>query len=85
MSLTPQQADIIKLAQANAGRLTSKQVIDEFGDKYFHNGPKYLGLILARMVESGLLTRGKKGVFVIGKGKGAKESAESGQVSLFEN
>lgn len=83
MSLTPQQSDIIKLAQANDGRLTSKQVVEKFGDQYFHNGPKYLGLILARMVESGLLSKEKKGVFVIGKGKGTKESAGSGQVSLF--
>ncbi len=87
MKLTPQQDKILKYAQANGDRITSKQVQEAFSDRYYRNADQYLGAILSRMVKAGLLTRERPGVFTVGNGKGEKRSLSKpvpGELSLFE-
>lgn len=87
MKLTPQQDKILRFAQANGNRITSKQAQENFSERYYMNTDAHLGAILSRMVKAGLLTREKRGVFTVGNGGPEKRSLEKpipGELPLFE-
>ncbi len=69
------------------GTITKAEAVALIGDRYYRHADKYVGDILSRMVDAGMLTRVKPGVFTIGNGKAkvkAKpEGGDDGQSSLF--
>ena len=63
---SPKQRDILKLFRPGL-EVTKQAIVDVYGDYYYHNGEKYIGEILGRMVKCGLIERVKPGVFRLGK------------------
>lgn len=61
--MTPHQRLLVAFAARNNHQITKEQAVTLLGDNYFHNAEKYVGEILARMVNSGILTRLKPGIF----------------------
>lgn len=75
MTLTPHQRKILALARSNGGTVTKKQVVENFGHRYFCNAEKHVGDCLSRMIKARLLDRLKPGVYAIGAGTKAKPAA----------
>ncbi len=71
----------------NNGQITRTRAIELIGHCYFHNGPKYVSEVLARMVNSGKLTRIGRGNYevVAHKKLKAMDAPELGsnQIKLF--
>ena len=80
MTATKTQKQIIQFAHANGGQITKREAVDLFSHRYFINESHYVGEILSRMVNAGMLTRIKPGVFELG-GKVQK----SGSVETAKN
>lgn len=87
MALTPAQKQILRDVKAKDGRITLKELTAAYGNHYYHNGAKYLGEILSRMVNQNLLVRVKPGVYTLGTGKKNSKRADAAfienQVTLF--
>jgi len=58
--LTPKQRKILDLAKN--GEFTKQEAVALIGDNY-NSAEKYVGEVLSRMVESGLIIRVRNGVF----------------------
>ena len=85
--LSPKQRDILKLFRPGF-EVTKQTVVDAYGGTYYHNGEKYVGEILGRMVNAGLIERVKPGVFrlpdkPVEKRKKAAEIIDDKQPTLF--
>ena len=52
---------------AKHGRITKKEAVEIAGSGYYYNAEKYVGEILSRLVNAGVLKREKPGVFVPGE------------------
>lgn len=87
--MTPTQKAIIRAAQIRGGTITSEDASKLIEAKYFGYAGTAIEHILSRMVDAGLLTRVKPGVFTIGNGKGKANAkpdvSDDGQSSLFGN
>lgn len=59
------QKIILRFAIKNNNQITKKQAVELMGHNYYHNGEKYVGEVLSRMVKSQLLKRIKNGLFEI--------------------
>ncbi len=82
--MTPDQKKILDFAHRQGGYFTKAEAVREFGEKYYHNGEKYVGDRLSRMVSAGLLEREAKGRYKAGKGKKNKPATiDDGQIELF--
>ena len=68
MNLPSKQQAIIDRCRQD-GQITSKIANEMLAGYYYHNGEKYVGEILGRMVTSGKLKRIKPGLFELGIGK----------------
>lgn len=68
MNLPSKQKAILDHVRLN-GNITSKVANQMLAGYYYHNGEKYVGEILSRMVKAGKLARIKPGLFELGKGK----------------
>ena len=88
MALSNNQAEILRFVQANGGKATTTQVLEQFGSNYFCNAETHLGAVVGRMVNAGLLVRERRGVYALGSGKkpqAAPTPASTGGVmSLFD-
>ncbi len=87
--LSPKQRDILKLFRPGF-EVTKQTVIDSgYAGSYYHNGAKYIGEILGRMVRQGLIERVKPGVFRLPDKPPVKqtyikaETADDKQLTLF--
>lgn len=70
---------ILAFARKNEGKITKKEVMDIPGvDDYYHNGAKYVGEILTRMVKRNILIRIKPGHYEM-----RFKPADPNQTSLF--
>ncbi len=58
---------IIDLCRKNGGVLTKKEAVAAFGHWYFHNGEKWIGDILSRLVKRNVFEREKPGVYIFRK------------------
>lgn len=85
MTLNERQKSIIKFAQGNAGKITKKQANELIAHTYYHNGEKYVGEILSRLVKRQILRREKIGHYVFtGFLNGIKvEPVAENQINLF--
>lgn len=45
--------------------VTSKEIIKQFGSRYYCNASKHLGAVMSRAVKSGKVIRVRKGVFKV--------------------
>jgi len=63
--MTENQKKIIDLANRQGGTVTKREAVLELRGDYFHDPERYIGMVLTRMVNSGLLVRLKHGVFKI--------------------
>ena len=86
---SPKQRDILKLFRPGF-EVTKQTVVDAYGGAYYHNGQKYIGEILSRMVKQGLIERVKPGVFRLPdtpmekcKRQGKPEPEDDKQLTLF--
>lgn len=71
---------------AKDGQIKKADAVELLGGSYYCNESKHVGDVLSRMVKAGLLTRVKKGVFEIGKGKkAAAEITPENQTTLFND
>lgn len=77
MALTKKQSQILRYCKANGG-ITKKQAVVLIDD-YYHNADFLVGQILSRMVNAGLLTRVKPGVFIAG---GQPKKSDANQIKL---
>jgi len=68
MALSEKQRKVIEFCHKNDGKITKKQAMDII-DTHYYNGEKYVGNVLSRMVNAGLLIREKPGHFRVGKAK----------------
>jgi hypothetical protein len=85
MTLNHRQSVIIKFAQSNGGKITKKQANELLVNTYYHNGEKYIGEILSRLVKRNVFRRVKIGHFELtGVSKGViVEPVAENQQSLF--
>jgi hypothetical protein len=78
---------LIADATKNKGQITRTRAIELLGHCYYHNGPKYVSEVLARMVNSGKLIRVGRGSYELTKKKNLKamDAPELGsnQTKLF--
>jgi len=65
MALTTYQRAIIAEAKRNGGKVTTGQAAALIGESGYKNQKQQAGEILSRMVNAGLLNRGKPGVFTL--------------------
>lgn len=61
MLMTQKQQAIINYLKA--GERQKSQIVNRFSAWYYHNASKYIGEILGRMVEAGMIIRVKKGLY----------------------
>ena len=81
---SPKQRQILAMFTDSSSTVTKKGIVNKFGGHYYYAASKYIGEILSRMVEGGLLERVKPGVFKLGKGKpGKAQNEDKNQMSLF--
>jgi len=59
--MTKQQIEIYRLIQELGGVASKAQIVKVLQRGYYHNASKHVGDRLSRMVNSGYLTRPKKG------------------------
>lgn len=71
MNLPSKQQAILDEVR-KSGTITTKMANQMLAGYYYHNGEKYVGEILARMVKAGKLKRIKPGLFELGSGKAAQ-------------
>ena len=82
-TLPSKQKAILDYVRTN-GSITSKIANEMLAGYYYHNGEKYVGEILSRMVKNGSLVRIKNGLFELGKGKSSmQDPVIVNQNSLF--
>ena len=62
--MLPAQKDILRLF-APGVEVTLQTVVANFGRRYYCHPEKYLGQILGRMVQAGILERIRPGVFLL--------------------
>jgi len=74
--LTPQQSEILSFVKKQGVPVTFRQVVDEFEANYHCNGEQFIGQILGRMVNAGLLQRPRKGGYILGTGKKQKPATQ---------
>lgn len=82
--MTDRQESIIDYARRSGGKITKKEAVKLIGNTYYHNGSKYVGEVLSRMVKQKFLVRVKPGLYEIGKGN--RESPlpkDDKQINLF--
>ena len=85
---SPKQRDILKLFRPGF-EVTKQTIVGVYGGTYYHNGEKYVGEILGRMVNAGLIERVKPGVFRLPDKPPVKqkyvraETADDKQLTLF--
>ncbi len=58
---------IIELCRKLGGRLTKKEAVEVYGSWYYHNGEKWIGEILSRLVKRNIFEREKLGVYIFRK------------------
>lgn len=85
MTLNERQKRIINFAQSNDGKISKKQANDLIANSYYHNGEKYVGEILSRLVKRQVLRREKIGHYIFtGVLHGIKvEPVSENQINLF--
>lgn len=85
MTLNERQKAIIKFAQGNGGKISKKQANELIAHTYYHNGAKYVGEILTRLVKRQVLRRESIGNYVFtGVLSGIKvEPVPENQINLF--
>lgn len=86
MKLNHRQKAIIQFAIANNNQITKKQAVDLIGGSYYHNGAKYVGEILSRLVGSQALKRIKPGLYEVLTGHASKNIIQKNnpnQINLF--
>lgn len=82
--MTTDQAKIIAWARSVGGQFTKREAVAKF-DHYYHNGGKYVGERLSRMVDAGLLERVSPGRYKVGKGKKSNPATiDTNQTDLFK-
>lgn len=64
-NLSNKQLQILAFASLNKNQITKKQPVELLEHYYFLNAQKYVGEVLSRMVNTGLLKRIKNGLFEI--------------------
>jgi hypothetical protein len=82
MALSDKQKKVLAFCQANGGKITKQQAMSII-DTSYRNGEKYVGEVLSRMVNAGLLIREKPGHFKIGKMGKSKATGAENQTTLF--
>lgn len=70
--MTDKQKKIIDLANMQGGTFTKQDAVLKFKDDYFHNPERYVGMVITRMVNSGMLVRLKPGVYSVPKKSGTE-------------
>jgi hypothetical protein len=82
--LSEKQSFILGLLESKE-QITKKEVCSYLARRYYHNGEKYIGEVLSRMVQRGILKRVKPGVFKKGRLNylGKKGKIDPNQKSLF--
>ena len=68
--MTDKQKKIIDLANKQGGTVTKREAVLELKDDYFHDPDRYIGMVLTRMVNSGMLVRLKHGVYSVPENSG---------------
>jgi hypothetical protein len=63
MALSEKQKKII--AWMGDEEKTKQQIVEQFGHWYYHNGYKYIGELLHRMIEAGKMKRVRRGVYKV--------------------
>lgn len=81
MTLSDKQRKIFDYCKEN-GFITKATVNDMLAGQYYHNGKKYVGEILTRMLKQGLLIRKSRGVYKLGSLE-PKIYTDKNQIKLF--
>lgn len=82
MKLSTKQRTVLAFIQQH-GSITKKEAVIMIGGSYYHNKEKYVGEVLSRMVNSGILKRVKKGLFEIGDKKETAKGITTDHPKLF--
>ena len=79
------QAQVLKLFGGDKELvITKRDMIHQYGIRYFHNTQKHLGDVLTRLVNNGMLKRVKIGHYQLGLGI-KKVFKDPAQKDLFES
>lgn len=82
MKIMTKRDQIILFVRSRGIPVSKSEIVEKFDD-YYANGDLYIGQILSRAVDSGLLQRPKRGYYIIGEGKKEKKSYNPDQTQLF--
>ncbi|MGL4781730.1 MAG: hypothetical protein ACRCXN_13005 [Bacteroidales bacterium] len=69
------QYKILAFIQHKGGVVKKAEIVEHIGARYYHNASHYVGLTLARMVESGSLCKVKTGVYAVPNNPEIRERA----------